>query len=195
MGKQSHKENRKQRYQRRKQAQQKAFLLWGGGLVLIVAALVFIMVKGTSCGVSQIARKGQPLDSFTLTDIDGNKVSLDDYRGKVVLVNFWATWCPPCRAEMPALKAYYEAHKDDGFMLVAVNAGESLSLVRQFAYDFHLPFPVVLDEATCAVSGYGITSFPTSLIVAPDGTLAAIHIGMLDPDMIESLVTPLLGNQ
>ncbi len=189
------KQARRKRASARRRRQQQAVWLWGGGIALILAALVFMARAGSSCGVSDMARQGAPLANFTLKDIDGKTVHLDDYQGQTVLINFWATWCPPCRAEMPALKAYYEAHQDEGFVILAVNAQEGLSQVRQFAYDYQLPFPVLLDETACAVSGYGVQSFPTSIVIGPDGVVRKIHIGMLDPATLESEVTPILRGE
>ncbi len=191
----SRKQVRRQRAQARRKRQQQAMWMWGGGLLLILTALVFMARTGSSCGVSAMAQMGEPASDFTLKDIEGNTVHLSDYEGQTVLINFWATWCPPCRAEMPALKAYYEAHQDEGFVILAINAQEGLSQVRQFAYDYRLPFPVLLDETACAISGYGVQSFPTSIIVGPDGRVQKIHIGMLDPETLENEVTPIVRGE
>ncbi len=177
---------------RRQQQMQTAFWIAGGVLVVVAIILLIVSSGGSGCGVTHTARMNQPMDDFKLKDIDGNTVQLSDYRGKTVLVNFWATWCPPCKLEMPTLKDYYEKHKDDGFVILAIDARESLSQVREYAYGMKLTFPVLLDEQACAINGFGISSFPTSIIVGPDGVIKKIHIGMFEPDMMEEEVTPLL---
>ena len=86
-----------------------------------------------------------------LTDLDGLQHELTDHLGKVVLVNLWATWCPPCKAEMPTLEAYYQAHRADGFLTLAINDGDPFDAVADFAQEYSLTFPVLLDpeyEAT-----------------------------------------------
>lgn len=140
-------------------------------------------------------RVGAPLSSFSLTDIQGNKVKLSDYKGKVVLVNAWATWCPPCRAKMPDLNAYYQAHQTDGFMVLAVNAGDPLSSAAAFAQSNGLAFPVLLDPDLQLLDGFGIHSFPTSIVVGRDGRVKTIHVGMFTPQALETEVTPLLAQE
>jgi len=156
------------------------------GAALILAALVLIYATRDTFEPS-------PYD-FILPGMNG-EISLADYRGQYVLVNFWATWCPPCRAEMPDLQAYYEAHRDRGFAVVAVNQLEDRALVRQFVEEFGVTFPIALDTTGAVMAQYGTTeSLPVSYLIGPDGKLAKAWVpGRLDRATLERDITPLLG--
>ena len=110
-----------------------------------------------------------------------------------MLVNAWATWCPPCKAEMPDLNAYYQAHQKDGFMILAVNAGDSASVTADFAAQKGLVFPVLLDPNLHLLDSLGIHSYPTSIVVGSDGIIKTIHVGMFTAEALESEVTPYLS--
>jgi peroxiredoxin len=187
---------RKERAAQRRRQQRIRNTLFIGGGVLIVVALFFLFVRNSSSmpHVSP-AQTGKALSDFSLNDVGGKMIRLSDYSGKVVLVNAWATWCPPCKAEMPALNAYYQAHQADGFELLAVNAGDPVSDAAAFASQKGLAFPVLLDPNTSLLTGLGVHSFPTSIMVGRDGVVKAIHVGMFTPESLETEVTPLLLGQ
>ncbi len=98
-------------------------------------------------------------------------MALSDFRGKVILYNAWATWCPPCKQEMPTLQAYYEAHKEQGFVIVAIADGQSLEEVRAFAQDYRLTFPVWPDPDFLASKTFRINSLPTSFVIDRAGNV------------------------
>ncbi|MBI9043801.1 MAG: redoxin domain-containing protein [Anaerolineaceae bacterium] len=135
-------------------------------------------------------RVGESMSDFTLIDVEGNQVSLRYFEGRPVLINAWATWCPPCRAEMPDLNAYYQAHQEEGFMILAVNAGESQKEVTQFTEHVDLDFPVLMDPGNGLLNELRVFSFPTSILVGRDGLVKAIHIGLFTPEMMEEEITP-----
>jgi|WetSurMetagenome_2_1015567.scaffolds.fasta_scaffold328141_1 peroxiredoxin len=167
-------------------------LVVGGVLVLIAILWVFY---DSSKGQSVVPpRMGAAIGDFSLTDIQGKSVRLSDYKGQVVLINAWATWCPPCKAEMPLLNQYYQAHASQGFMLLAVNAGDTRDQAAGFATQNALAFPVLLDPGTKLLNQMGIHDFPTSIVIGKDGKVKTIHIGMFTNDSIESELTPLLGS-
>jgi peroxiredoxin len=161
-----------------------------GGLAL--AVLIFFLLRQDGAQNVQPVRVGSRLSDFALMDIAGEKVRLSDYEGQVVLVNTWATWCPPCRAEMPALNAYYQNHAAEGFVILAVNAGDTAGDAAAFAQEYGLAFPVILDPQTRLLNELNIHNFPTSILVDRDGVVKDIHIGMLTPEQIEAKVGPLL---
>ena len=132
------------------------------------------------------------MEDFKLTDIHGKTVRLSDFAGKAVLINAWATWCPPCKAEMPDLNAYYQAHQDEGFVILAVNAGDSASQAAAFASQKGLAFPVLLDPNTRFLTSLGVRSFPTSILVGSDGVVKTIHVGMFTPQSLDAEITPYL---
>lgn len=159
--------------------------------MIVIAAILLLSDKPSTPALGP-ARVGKPLGDFSLSDINGKTVHLSDYTGKTVLVNAWATWCPPCKAEMPDLNAYYQTHQADGFMLLAVNAGDPASDAAAFASQKGLAFPVLLDPNTRLLNSLGIYDFPTSILVGTDGVVKAIHVGMFTPQALEAEITPYL---
>jgi peroxiredoxin len=136
-----------------------------------------------------------PAPDFTLTDLDGNNVSLSDYRGHWLLVNNWATWCPPCRAEMPELNAYYLAHKDDGFVLIGISAGDAKGDVQSFVQAYEIEFPIWLDPQQKAMRAFQRNSLPNSFIIDPDGYVRMSWTGGVTLDALEKHVTPLISGE
>ena len=177
--------------QKRKTRLQNIALIVGGVIVIgAVLALAFSSTPNVMVGPAQI---GKPISDFTLTDINGATHKISDYAGRPVLINGWATWCPPCKAEMPALHEFYLKHKAEGFELLAINSGESQSAVQQFIDQKGFTFPVLLDTHKDVLAGLGVSGLPTSIFVGRDGTVKTIHIGGLSPDAIEKELTPLLA--
>lgn len=182
----------------RKRGKQRNLLqsIWAP-IALIVAALVFLGGMLSSMDHTAAAPKGPAhvevsLGDFRLTDLDGKPVQLSDYSGQPVLINAWATWCPPCRAEMPALEEFYRAHRSDGFVLLAINAGESVEQVRSFIDAMGFTFPVLLDTRGEVLYSLGIRSFPTSVLVGRDGKVKKIHVGTLTKAQLQREIAPLL---
>ncbi|MGS2776441.1 TlpA disulfide reductase family protein [Robertmurraya sp. GLU-23] len=118
-------------------------------------------------------------------DLNGNQVSLSDYRGKKVLLNFWASWCPPCKAEMPHMEELYKEHKDDGFVILALNmtnTEDSLEDVTAFVRDQKLTFPILLDEKGEVYAEYEILAYPTSYFIDSTGVIRNKVTGALDKE-------------
>ena len=134
---------------------------------------------------------------FTLSDMDGESYALHDYHGKVVLINFWATWCPPCRKEMPALEALYKKLGDESFAVLAVNQWEDPDHV--FAYTGELnvfpTFPILFDPESAISEDYGVKGLPTSFLIDKKGRLAYRAVGGRDFDHaeVEKLIRELLA--
>ena len=122
---------------------------------------------------------------FQLVNLAGETVALSDYRGSVVLVNFWATWCPPCRAEMPLLHEFAERF-DQQLVVLAVNSGEEEPVVRNFVETTGLDLVFLLDPANSVATLYRVRGFPTSLFIDENGILQATHIGELDETLLIS---------
>jgi peroxiredoxin len=113
-----------------------------------------------------------PAPALDLVDIHGRQHRLDDYRGRVVVVNFWAIWCPPCRAEMPSLQRAWQQLRDRDIVLLAVDVGESSERVAAFAAKQSLDFPLLLDEQAAAFDSWPVPGLPTTFIVDKRGRLA-----------------------
>jgi peroxiredoxin len=127
-------------------------------------------------------RPGQRAPEFELALLDGGSVSLEALRGKVVLVNFWATWCAPCEAEMPAMERLYAALRGDGFELLAISVDAERDDVEAFRKRLALTFPIALDPDKRAADAYQSHRFPESYLVDRDGTIRARYIGPRDWD-------------
>jgi peroxiredoxin len=134
--------------------------------------------------------RAKAAEDFTVTMPGGGKFRLSDHRGKVVMVNFWATWCPPCLEEMPAMERLYRQHKDAGFTLVAVSVDADSTKIAPFLTAHKRTFPVGLDPRMDLANGYAVRALPSSFIVGRDGNLAALAIGPRhwDNDAAHSLV-------
>ncbi|MDJ0849629.1 MAG: TlpA disulfide reductase family protein [Myxococcota bacterium] len=122
--------------------------------------------------------RGTPAPAFSLPRVDGSgRVSLDELRGKVVLVNFWATWCKPCEDEMPAMERLYRRLAGQGFELVAISVDEDGEAVRRFRERYGLTFTILLDPERSAARAYQTFRFPESLLVGPDGVVVERYVG------------------
>lgn len=129
---------------------------------------------------------GQAAPDFTLPMIDGEEATLSDYRGEVVLINFWATWCPPCRAEMPELEAVYRQHRDEGFEILGIDQAESADLVSSYVNERDFSWTFMLDEDFAVSRDYQATSIPRSLLIDRDGTVVHIWTGALTRSALEN---------
>lgn len=114
---------------------------------------------------------------FRLEDADGNPHRLSDYRGKVVVINFWATWCPPCREEMPSMQRAWEAVKDEGIVLLAVNVGEDEDTIFAFTANYPVQFPLLMDKDSKVIGDWPVLGLPTTFVVDPRGRIAYRAIG------------------
>lgn len=134
---------------------------------------------------------GAPAPNFTLTNLQGEAVSLSDYRGSVVLLNFWATWCGPCEAEMPTLEQRYQTLQNNGFVVLGVNADEGQPEVQAFVNRLNLSFPIVLDPGNTVNTLYRVRGYPTTILIAPDGTVARVHVGYLTERQLDTYLSAL----
>jgi len=173
----------------------------GAGLILIALAVVFStrLRPGDEQGTSGLgnlpsaipAEMDFPAPSLALTDLQGNPVTLTDLRGQYVLVNNWATWCPPCRAEMPELEAFYQAHRDENFVLIGISAGDSADQVETFIQQVGVSFPMWLDPGEQALQAFRTNSLPSSYVIDPQGQVRLAWTGAIRYDVLEEYVAPL----
>lgn len=136
-------------------------------------------------------RVGQEAPDFTLADLDGNEIALSDHRGDVVLINFWATWCPPCRVEMPDMEAVYRQHSNEGFEILGVDQREPADLVEDYVTERGFSWLFLLDEDFDVSREYSATSIPRSILVDRDGTVAYIWTGTLTRTQLEQQIAEL----
>jgi peroxiredoxin len=134
-----------------------------------------------------------PAPELTLTSLEGVSISLADYKGNVVLVNLWATWCEPCKEEMPALQAYHNKHIDEGFSVIAINDGDPKADIQKFVGEFELSFPVWLDPTYIATEdAFKTMNLPSSFVIDRDGIVRLQWVGGIDRRSLEKYVTPII---
>lgn len=126
---------------------------------------------------------------LSLQNINGQTESLADYRDHIVLVNNWATWCPPCKAEMPTLAAYYNEHSEAGFMIIAIEAGDPADGVSKFAQSYRFDFPVWLDPNGASLKAFGNGTLPNSYVIDRSGTVRYAWTGEISRAMLEESLT------
>jgi thiol-disulfide isomerase/thioredoxin len=134
---------------------------------------------------------------FSLPDLNGKMHSLEEHRGEAVILNFWTTWCPPCRFEMPALQRSFERYSDQGFVILAVNLTESddRDLIGPYREELGLTFPILLDlESKVSGDLYRVLGLPTSVFIDRSGIVREIYIGAIPLDELEGKVQSIMGD-
>lgn len=153
-------------------------------ILILIAGLAWIGISADPSGLTTEMGVSAPQVGFlapdlTLNALDGKTYNLSALRGQAVLINLWATWCPPCRAEMPALQKLYEEYRGDGFIVLAVNSTiqDDPSAISQFVQEYGLTFPVLLDKTGEVSRAYQLRSLPSSYFINRDGTIHEVVIG------------------
>lgn len=164
--------------------------------LLLVAAFVYAIVDFVSANdqvqPDEKERTMQATD-FSLPALEGSERSLSEEKGKVVIINFWASWCGPCNTEAPHLQAYYEQHQKDVEILgVNVTSKDKKDAAQKFVDEYELTFPILLDSTGDVSSMYGAFTFPTTIIVNRNGEIEHEIRGPLDEQHLEELLQPLI---
>ncbi len=174
-----------------------AMILFGVGLLLSGVMVLWLLI-GKAANIGTVpsllipAEVNYAAPKLHLSSLNGKKVSLKDYRGQVALVNNWATWCPPCQAEMPALEAFYQAYHQQGFTVIAIESGEPQAEVVDFVQRFKLTFPVWLDPNMKALAAFHYSGLPSSYVIDRNGQVRLAWAGAITYDLMEKYITPLL---
>lgn len=150
------------------------------------AAGVFFLLSACTPFSGPAPEVGAVAPDFALQDLDGETVRLSDLRGQTVLVNFWATWCGPCRDEMPAIQARYNDRGD--FAVLAVDFGENAQQVQNFLTEIQVELPVLLDQDGSVQDLYRVRGYPSSFFVDGDGVIRFLHIGQMSEADLESFL-------
>ena len=163
---------------------------------MLTGVLALLLVPG--CDSAPAAEAGNPVAAtgrpvvgslapdFTLTDLDGNSVRLADFRGQAVFLNFWATWCPPCRAEMPDIEALHRKYRDRGVVVLGVDLRESESTVRTYLERGGYTWTFLIDTTGRVASAYRVSAIPTSFFIDREGVIRAVVIGGMTASTMEA---------
>jgi cytochrome c biogenesis protein CcmG, thiol:disulfide interchange protein DsbE len=165
-------------------------------LILGIAGFLFLPKPDPQANTSRYSviplKVNYSAPEIGLVDLSGQPTSLAAYRGKVVLVNNWATWCPPCKVEMPDLEAFYEAHQSQNFELIGIEAGDPTSEVSKFVKQQGLTFPVWLDPDSKALDAFHNNALPSSYVIDKNGTVRLAWSGAISREMLEKYILPIL---
>jgi peroxiredoxin len=164
-------------------------------MVWLILALALVACAGPAGTERQGIAEGRLARDFTLEDLAGEEVSLSDYAGSVVLINFWATWCAPCKAEIPTLEAAFQAHRDQGFVVLGVEVEDSRRTVERFVSETEMTYPVLLDPSGRVKQAYRVSGLPMSLLVDREGVIRVRHIGYLSADKLADYLSRVLQPQ
>lgn len=148
--------------------------------------------SGAASGLAELPDVGSVAPDFALTDLNGETVRLSDFEGRPILLNFWATWCAPCRVEMPELARAAADYADRGLVVLPVNQEETAEQVRDFYDELALDLPSLLDSKAEVGMAYGAFFLPSTVIVGPDGLISAYHRGIISSQEIDDYLADIL---
>lgn len=160
------------------QMKKRRFFIRTGILLVMLAALCYTMYNSVFAKQDRV-KEGSIAPNFVLQSVDGDRVELKDLKGKGVFLNFWGTWCGPCKQEFPYMANQYEVFKDRGVEIVAVNVGESNIAVKNFMESYGVNFPVALDKDRQVTEAYDITPLPTTFLINPEGKVIKVIKGTM----------------
>lgn len=155
-------------------------------LIILLAAIIYTLYANLTKEDRKIAAVGQEAPDFILKDIEGKEYRLSDYRGRGVFLNFWGTWCEPCKTEMPYMDNQYQKYKNQGIEIIAVNVGETDLAIETFAQQYDLSFPIVVDKDGEVQKAYGIYPLPATFLISPEGKIVDYIEQSLTEDMIKN---------
>lgn len=159
-------------------------------LTLILLGLPSIsMAQQSGNGLTPLPNKPLAVD-FVLTDIEGKQHRLSDYRGQVVIINFWATWCPPCRAEMPSMQRAWEQLEKEGILMLGINVGEDEDAIFQVTANYPVEFPLLMDQDSKVTNQWPVRGLPTTFVVDTEGRVVYRAIGGREwdgPDLLAAV--------
>ncbi|MGE7918005.1 thiol-disulfide oxidoreductase ResA [Viridibacillus sp. NPDC093762] len=153
-------------------------------LAILVVAIGYTIYTTATKDEVRLLKVGEEAPDFSLVDLDGQTHRLSDYKGKGVMLNFWGTWCKPCKKEMPAMNNQYKVFKDQGIEVISINQAQTVFEVENFISDFNLKFPVVIDKTKSVTRAYNVDNLPASIFIDPTGKVVRVHEGELTEEML-----------
>jgi cytochrome c biogenesis protein CcmG/thiol:disulfide interchange protein DsbE len=162
-------------------------------VVFLVTIFLFYMIS-VSCGESNPSLSRLPsAPNFVLKDLNGKKVTLTDFKGKVIILTFWATWCPPCRAEIPHFVDLYSAYRSKGLEVVGISLDSyNVGGLKDFVKKYQITYPVLVGDNKISSDYGGITSIPTTFIITQDAKIFRVYVGYLEKSDFEKDIKILL---
>jgi len=159
--------------------------------IIPIVLSIFILA---ACGNGPGVGIGESAPDFTLKNYGGNEISLHDFKGKVVMVNFWAGWCPFCIAEMPAMAVVHEEFKDSGFTVLAINRGQTLENAKKFTDSLNISdvYPLLLDTEDALFPLYQSPAMPATYFIDQEGIVRDVYFGAIDSKGMRAKIQPLL---
>ncbi|MED1094350.1 thiol-disulfide oxidoreductase ResA [Bacillus gobiensis] len=161
----------------------KRLVIRTGILLVLMGTLAYTLYNAVFASEEKIS-EGSKAPNFALQTMDGNEIELDDLKGKGVFLNFWGTWCEPCKKEFPYMANQYREFKDQGVEVVAVNVGESNLAVNNFRESYEVNFPVVIDKDRQVLEAYDVNPLPTTFLISPEGKVVKVVTGSMTERMI-----------
>jgi peroxiredoxin len=165
-------------------------------LLIVVIAIAVVVYEGVHRGShSKGGRPGavdSPAPEFSLQDLDGKPLALANYQGKVVLLNFWATWCTPCRGEIPQFVEFQNTLGSQGLQLIGISMDDDAKPVHEFYQQFKMNYPVAIGNANLAESYGGVLGLPVTFLIGRDGRIAAKYVGATDLTALQQKIQSLL---
>ncbi len=202
MGKRNSSRRRSKNKVKKKVTPPIGMIVIGIGIILIGVAALFTLPKSdASADTGPEEYSSIPMSveydapKLELANLAGETESLADYEGQVVLVNLWATWCPPCKAELPVLQQYYEDHAAEGFVIIGIDFGEPAATVESFMQTANLTYPIWIDEESESGMAFNSFSLPTSFVIDRDGVVRLAWSGAISQAMLEKHVTPVIQGE
>ena len=166
-----------------------------GAVLILVAAGFYLKARHSFRARQGAARQHFAAPNFSLPELNGQSLQLSDYRGKVVLLDFWATWCTPCREEIPHLVELQNKYRDQGLQIIGISMDDSPEPVREFYKRFQMDYPVVIGNAETGELYGGVLGLPIAFVIGRDGRISAKHIGATDASVLEQDIRGLLSPQ
>lgn len=155
-------------------------------LSILAAAIIFSIYTSLTKEKYEVLKVGDDAPDFALIDLNGEIHQLSQYKGQGVFLNFWGTWCEPCKKEMPAMGRQYKVYKDQGVQVLAVNIAESDLKVRAFAEQYGMIFPTLIDTTRSVMQEYNVKPLPTTFLINPEGKIVKIITGEMSENDIKS---------
>lgn len=166
----------------------KRSIIRGVILSVLVIAIGFTVYSSFTKDKVELLTEGDTAPDFELVGLDGKKHRLSDYRGEGVMLNFWGTWCEPCKREMPAMDRQYDVFKDQGVNLLTINIAQSEFEVQNFLNNLGVDFPTVIDKTRDVMTAYNVIDLPASIFIDPNGKVVKIKTGeMKEADIISHM--------